>query len=89
MTGNDLKIKIKELGITQEVAAGKLGITRATLSNWCKSAYLSPMVIENVKTSLGIECENDSVDANMLDTIRSQQRTIEDLTSIIKTLTNK
>lgn len=89
MTGNDLKVKIKELGITQEIAAGKLGITRATLSNWCKSAYLSPTVIENVKTSLGIECKNDSVDANMLDTIRSQQRTIKDLTGIIKTLTNK
>ncbi len=89
MTGNELKIKIKALDITQELAAEKLGVTRATLNNWCKQAELPIQIVNNVKTFLGIESDSSSSDSVLIETIRIQQKTIEDLTCIIKNLTSK
>lgn len=87
MTGIQLKNEIKKLGITQEDAANKLGVTRTTVINWCKQADLPYTVVQNVKTMLGINI-NDSESDNYIDLIKSQQRTIENLSEIIKSLTS-
>jgi len=58
MTGNELKIEIKKLGIKQEDAAKKLGITLRTLQNWFKIDNLDANICTNVKTALGIICES-------------------------------
>lgn len=90
MTGNNLKISIKKMGLTQAEAAEKLGITRATFNNWCKLAELPPASVASIKTLLGIgDYEPTTDNAPLLETIRSQQKTIEELTVIIKNLTSK
>lgn len=89
MTGNYLKNSIKTLGLTQSEAAEKLGVTRATLNNWCKLAVLPAATVANVKTSLGIDFPDEPTDDAIHETLRSQQRTIEELTGIIKNLTSK
>ena len=90
MTGNSLKISIKKMGLTQAEAAERLGVTRATLNNWCKLAELPPASMASVKALLGIGEDQPMGDnASLFETIRSQQKTIEELTSIIKNLTSK
>lgn len=90
MTGNYLKISIRKLGLTQAEAAEKLGVTRATLNNWCKLAELPPASVASVVALLGIDDNEPSgVNSPLSETIRSQQKTIEELTSIIKNLTSK
>lgn len=89
MTGNNLKITIKKMGLTQAEAADKLGITRATLNNWCKLAELPPASVASVRTLLGIGDDEPVIKDPLMETIRSQQKTIEELTYIIKNLTSK
>lgn len=52
--GNRLKLAIKGLGLTQEDAAKKLGITRQTLNNYFNRAELDDEFIQNVKEKLGV-----------------------------------
>ena len=87
MTGIQLKEELKKMRMTQEEAANKLNVTRATLNNWCKQAELPPHIVKNVKTLLGIVV-NDSSD-DLMSIIKSQQRTIENLSETIRTLTSK
>lgn len=89
MTGNELKDSIKKMKLTQAEAAEKLGITRATFNNWCKLATLSPVAAASIESVFGIKANQEYDNNVLLATIHSQQRTIEELTSIIKNLTSK
>lgn len=54
MTGNQLKLKLKENGIRQEDAANTLGITLRTLQNWFKLKSLDANMMVNIKNHLNI-----------------------------------
>lgn len=56
MTGNQLKEIIRKSGLTQELAAQKMGITRRTLQNWFKMDQLDAnisQIVKNVGFSTG------------------------------------
>lgn len=88
MTGNQLKVELKKLNLTQEKAADMLGVTRATLSNWCKQADLSNNIVKNVNTVLGLSITTDN-DSYLMSLVKSQQETIKNLSETIKNLTSK
>lgn len=50
-----LKQALQKLGIKQEVAAVKLGISRPTLSIWCNKDELTPEIISSIKQKLDID----------------------------------
>lgn len=98
MTGNQLKYEIKKLEITQEEAAARLGITRQTLGIWLKYAELDDMTVQLVTAKLGISESSAmsekstnfaKVIAELTESNKSQQRTIENLSETIKNLTSK
>lgn len=88
MTGSQLKAEVKKLCLTQEQAAEMLGITRATFSNWCKQADLPYHIVKNVNTVFGLNMVSDS-DNYLIDLVKSQQETINNLSETIKNLTSK
>lgn len=59
MTGNQLKIELKKIGITQELAAERLGVTRRTLQNWFALDVLDANISQNVKLNLQIDASTD------------------------------
>lgn len=92
MTGNQLKIELKKLNITQEDAADKLGVTRRTLQNWFSLDELDANISQNVKLVLGIGNRNldVSIDVNgLIETNRQLSETINRQSKIIETLTSK
>lgn len=92
MTGNQLKIELKKLNITQEDAADKLGVTRRTLQNWFSLDELDANISQNVKLVLGIGNRNldVAIDVNgLIETNRQLSETINRQSKIIETLTNK
>lgn len=92
MTGNQLKIELKKLNITQEDAADKLGVTRRTLQNWFSLDELDANISQNVKLVLGIDNRNldVAIDVNgLIETNRQLSETINRQSKIIETLTNK
>lgn len=92
MTGDQLKIEIKKLGLAQTEAANKIGVSRQTLSVWMRSAIIDKGTAELVKTKLNIKSDPNSPTIQgsqdkkdeqidrLLHIIESQQRTIEELT---------
>lgn len=58
MTGNELKIEIKKLGLTQDQAAKIIGITRQTLGIWFKNAELSKETAGLVMSKLNITTQD-------------------------------
>lgn len=48
--GIELKKFLKTLKITQEEASYTLKVSRQTINNWCKMAFLDNDIVENVKT---------------------------------------
>lgn len=92
MTGNQLKLKLKKLGVTQEDAADKLGVTRRTLQNWFSLEELDANISQNVKLVLGIgDCDSDvSLDINsLIEANKNLTETIRNLSETIKNLTSK
>lgn len=91
MTGDQLKIEIKKLGLTQNEAANKIGVSRQTLSIWMRLAIIDEGTVELVKTKLnimsdpnnptaqGLQDKKDEQIDRLLGIIESQQRTIEAL----------
>lgn len=61
MTGNQLRIEIKKLGITQGDAAAMLGIDRRTLQNWFSKDILDANMSQSVKDKLGVEDDERSL----------------------------
>lgn len=55
ISGNILKEALKNNGRTQLEAANLLGVSRQTLNTWCTRSELDQDIIDNVKTSLGID----------------------------------
>ena len=55
VSGSHLKEAVRKLGLTQEQAAGKLGITRQTLGNWFKLSELDQNTLYDVKRNLHID----------------------------------
>lgn len=55
MTGNQLREEIRKLGLTQDEAAEKLGVTRRTLQNWFRLEKLDANISQNVKSNLNID----------------------------------
>lgn len=57
MTGIQLKNEIRKLGITQESAADKLGISLRQLHNWFNIEELDIKISHSVQSCLGINLE--------------------------------
>lgn len=51
ITGNQLKKFLKTKEITQEEASLSLKVSRQTVNNWCKLAFLDETILQIVKTS--------------------------------------
>lgn len=51
VTGNQFKKFLKHFDITQDEAAKSLKVSRQTVNNWCKQAFLDDSVLQIVKTS--------------------------------------
>lgn len=67
MTGNQLKVEIRKLNMTQAEAAKRLGITRQTLSLWFKYAKIDESVLHLVAANLDINLldhEEPQIDVN-------------------------
>lgn len=92
MTGNQLRIEIKKLNITQEEAANALGVTRRTLQNWFELEEIDANISQKVKEKLNITDEEPTQISSvndLVELIRSQQETIKNLSETIKNLTSK
>ena len=99
MTGIQLKEEIRKLGITQENAANKLGISLRQLQNWFKNEELDIKITHNVQHCLGINFEK-SIDSTedpnlsgdvqipreLLSLLSSQQETIHSQQELINRL---
>lgn len=66
MNGKQLKSCIKELGITHEQAAGMLGISRRTLSNWFGLDELDANTMHAVQKTLQITQPNQCAEQTSL-----------------------
>lgn len=51
VTGNQFKKFLKHFDITQDEAAKSLKVSRQTVNNWCKQAFLDDSILQIVKTS--------------------------------------
>lgn len=91
--GNQLKEAIKEIGLTQEEAANRLGITRQTIGQWFKRAVFDANTLHDVKSKLGVDLEKSKDQkkpdvkvprevfekmSRLIDTVCSQQDTISE-----------
>lgn len=62
ISGNQLKLAINNLGITQQEAADKMEISRQTLTVWLRHESLDDKILSRVKSKLGIALEDVFID---------------------------
>ncbi|QEL01089.1 helix-turn-helix domain-containing protein [Olivibacter sp. LS-1] len=62
INGKKLRVAIKSLDLTQEEAAKRLGVTRQTVVNWISRAELDSNILQIVKSNLGIDLSDGTVD---------------------------
>lgn len=72
-----LKQALQKLGIKQEEAAAKLGVSRPTLSVWCNKDELTEDIVHAIKQKLDIDLTIDGpgapVDDNLMRLIKSYE----------------
>ena len=99
MTGIQLKNEIRKLGITQESAAEKLGISLRQLHNWFNNEELDVKISHIVQARLGINLEKSigstetpnlggdvKIPRELLNLLSSQQETIRSQQELINRL---
>jgi transcriptional regulator with XRE-family HTH domain len=60
MKGKDFKKLLRDHGITQEIAAKKLGVSRQTVNTWCKIDEISQINDKDILLKLNIDSNKSS-----------------------------
>lgn len=66
-SGKDLKLTLKLLNITHQEVSEKIGISRSTITNWCRFERLDTEIVDLIREKMGIEIQK--FDKNEIDNI--------------------
>lgn len=89
MNGESVKLRLLENGIILAELANQLGISAQTLNSRFKARFFKPEYLAEITQLTGITFDIPQSDSQLLDIIKSQQRTIESLSRTIENLSKK